>query len=69
MTCSMRNATQNRPFVFPRMELVLRLGDGTPWRLTMSAGCERFVGFYPRIDGIEADDAVLSYRAVGRVER
>ena len=68
MNCSMRNASQSRPFLSPRTELVLRLADGSPWRLTMSAGCERFVGFYPRIPGIEGDGAVLSYRPAAKAD-
>ena len=67
MKCSMRNETQSRPFLAPRTELVLRLADGAPWRLTLSVGCERFIGHYPRLEGIEADGPVLSYRPVGRV--
>jgi hypothetical protein len=64
MNSSMRNFIHSRPFVAPRTEVVLRLPDGSPWRLTMSKGCERFIGHYPRLAGIEADGAVLSYRRV-----
>jgi hypothetical protein len=45
-----------------RTELVLRLPDGSPWRLTLSRGCERFVGYYPRLPGIQADGPLLCYR-------
>jgi len=45
-----------------RLELVLRLADGSPWRLTFSAGVERFIGYYPRVDGIEADGPLLRFR-------
>jgi hypothetical protein len=62
MKSSMRHSLQNRPFAEPRSEIVLRLPDGSPWRLTMSAGCEQFIGFYPRAAGFAADGAVLSYR-------
>jgi hypothetical protein len=65
MNSSMRNYIHSRPFVAPRTEVVLRLPDGSPWRLTMSGGCERFIGHYPRLDGIEGDGAVLRYRRVG----
>jgi hypothetical protein len=49
-------------------ELALVLVDGTPWRLTMSKGCERFIGYYPRLAGFEGDGAVLSYRRVGHAD-
>ena len=45
----------------PRIELVLRLADGSPWRLSLSAGIERFIGRYPRIDGFGDDGALLSF--------
>ena len=48
----------------PRLELVLRLADGSPWRLTLSAGMERFIGFYPRLEGIEAGGPLLRFRVV-----
>jgi hypothetical protein len=44
-----------------RLELVLRLADGSPWRLTVSRGMERFIGFYPRIDGIDAGGPLLRF--------
>lgn len=34
------------------MELVLKRADGADWRLTCSAGIERFIGVYPLIDDI-----------------
>jgi hypothetical protein len=68
MNSSMRNFIQSRPFAAPRTQIVLRLPDGSPWRLTMSAGCERFIGYYPRLPGIEADGAVLSYRRVASID-
>jgi len=55
-------------FVFPRqaeaVELVLRLPDGRPWSLTFSPGIERFIGYYPRLDGIDPGGALLTFRAV-----
>ncbi|MFN3388222.1 MAG: hypothetical protein ACK40O_04775 [Allosphingosinicella sp.] len=48
----------------PRVELVLRLPDGAPWRLSVSAGVERFIGHYPRLDGIAGGGPLLEYRAV-----
>lgn len=46
-----------------QVELVLSRSDGTPWTLRMSAGCERFVGHYPRLARMVVDGPVLSYRA------
>ncbi len=55
-------------FVFPRqavaVELVLRLPDGAPWSLTFSPGIERFIGYYPRLDGIDAGGPLLSFRTI-----
>ena len=51
----------------PRTELVLRLADGSPWRLVMAPGCERFIGYYPRVPGFETGGDVLSYRRIGAV--
>ena len=45
-----------------RLELLLRLEDGSPWRLTVSAGMERFIGFYPRVDGIDAGGPLLRFQ-------
>jgi hypothetical protein len=45
-----------------RLELVLRLADGSPWRLTLSAGMERFIGYYPRVDGLDAGGPLLRFR-------
>jgi hypothetical protein len=52
------------PFA-PRLELVLRLADGSPWRLSVSPGIERFIGVYPRIDGIDAGGPLLRFQAAG----
>jgi len=46
----------------PRVELVLRLADGNPWRLTFSQGIERFIGPYPRVDGIDCGGPLLRFR-------
>jgi hypothetical protein len=47
-----------------KLELVLSRADGTPWTLTMSAGIERFIGRYPRINRIQVvDGPLLDYRA------
>lgn len=44
------------------VELVLRLPDGRPWSLTFSPGIERFIGYYPRLDGVDPGGALLSFR-------
>ena len=46
------------------VELALRLEDGTPWRVSMSAGTERFIGAYSRLDAFRSDDVLLTYRTV-----
>lgn len=48
------------------IELVLRDGDGAPWTLNLSAGMERFIGAYPRIDGFGAGDPLLVFRPAGQ---
>jgi hypothetical protein len=48
----------------PRLELELRLEDGSPWRLTVSAGVERFIGHYPLVDGLGAGGPLLRFTAV-----
>ncbi|HLL31289.1 MAG TPA: hypothetical protein VK403_09865 [Allosphingosinicella sp.] len=47
------------------LELVLRLEDGSPWRLTVSAGMERFIGCYPRVEGLDADGPLLRFQPAG----
>lgn len=46
-----------------RLELALRLEDGSPWRLTVSAGMERFIGAYPLVDGLDPGGPLLRFRA------
>jgi hypothetical protein len=48
----------------PCVELRLRLPDGSPWRLTVSPGIERFIGHYPLVDGLDPGDALLRFRAI-----
>jgi hypothetical protein len=45
-----------------RLELVLRRADGSPWRLTVSPGMEKFIGYYPRVDGIDAGGPLLRFQ-------
>ena len=47
-----------------RLELVLRLADGTPWSLIVSPGTERFIGYYPRVEGIDAGGPLLRFQVV-----
>lgn len=53
------------PFMLPRLagkvELVLRSPDGQPWSLTVSRGIERFIGYYPRLEGIAQSGPLLEY--------
>ena len=61
----MRNAAF--PHLLPpastRKALVLRLEDGSPWRVTFSAGIERFIGAYPRLPEIRSEGPLLEFRA------
>jgi hypothetical protein len=58
---------QQRPaaFFLPRrtetVELVLRLPDGSPWSLSFSPGIERFIGRYPRLEGIDPGGSLLEF--------
>lgn len=49
----------------PRVELVLRDADGVAWPLTLSAGMEKFVGLYPRVDGFDTGGPLIVFRAAG----
>lgn len=44
-----------------RLELVLLLADGSPWRLSVAPGMERFIGLYPRVDGIDPGGPLLRF--------
>jgi hypothetical protein len=48
------------------LELVLPGNDGAPWVLSLSAGMEKFIGAYPRIDGFGAGDPLLAFRPAGQ---
>lgn len=50
----------------PRVELVLLAPDGAPWRVTFSPGIERFIGHYPRLNGIESGGALLTFGPAAR---
>ena len=61
----MRSKAQSAPAAgAPRVELILRLSDGSPWRLSVSPGVERFIGHYPRLPGFEGESRLLLYRSV-----
>ena len=44
--------------------MVLRTPEGGEWAVTVSAGVERFIGLYPRLDGITSGEPLLRFRAV-----
>lgn len=46
-----------------RIELVLTTADGDPWTLEMSAGVERFIGRYARLNRLLVDGPLLDFRA------
>ena len=46
------------------VELVLHDADGSLWPLRVSPEMVRFIGRYPRIDGIGGDAALLRFRPV-----
>lgn len=48
----------------PRVALLLRLADGEPWRVTFSAGIERFIGQYPLLGGIMSDGPDFEFEVV-----
>jgi hypothetical protein len=50
----------------PCSELVLRDPDGGAWVLRLSAGMEKFIGAYPRIDDFGGDGPLLLFRAAGQ---
>jgi hypothetical protein len=50
--------------VLPRISLVLRDGDGEPWRLEVSAGMEPFIGAYPRLAAFAVQAPLLQFKPV-----
>jgi hypothetical protein len=44
-----------------RVDLVLRLPEGEPWIVSFSPGIERFIGHYPRLDGIAPEGTLLTF--------
>ena len=60
--------SDNIPFLLgtpaPRIELALRRPDGKAWSLTVSPGVERFIGYYPRLEGFACAGPLLVYRTL-----
>ena len=50
--------------VYPRVELRLRLEDGTPWAVGFSPGIERFIGSYPRLDALSGAGPLLTFARI-----
>ena len=50
--------------VFPRVALRLTRPDGSPWSVDFSPGIERFIGPYPRVDGMACDGTRLAFEKV-----
>ena len=50
--------------VFPRVELRLTRPDGSPWTVAFSPGIERFIGPYPRVEGMACEGALLAFEKV-----
>lgn len=49
--------------------LLLRAGDGSAWPLVFSAGIERFIGAYPRVEGLCREGELLRYARIDRTEQ
>ena len=47
-----------------RVELLLTRPDGSPWTLTVSPGVERFIGYYPRLEGFACAGPLIEYHKV-----
>ena len=47
-----------------RVELALTRPDGEPWSLTVSPGVEKYIGYYPRLEGFACAGPVLVYRSL-----
>ena len=52
------------------VELVLNSAEGEAWTVRMSPGIERFIGWYPRLGGIDPGGPLMVFReACGDDER
>lgn len=47
--------------VLSRVELRISLPDGSPWSVAFSPGIERFIGHYPRVEGIDSGGPLLAF--------
>ncbi|HEX9964119.1 MAG TPA: hypothetical protein VGB04_03965 [Allosphingosinicella sp.] len=56
LTATSRDSAQSS-----RVDLVLRLPEGEPWTVSFSAGIERFIGHYPRLDAIAPEGTLLTF--------
>ena len=50
-----------------QLYLVLRRDDGSAWTLRFSAGVERFIGAYPRVEGFDCGEPLITFRTIDRV--
>jgi hypothetical protein len=47
--------------------LMLLTPDGDRWELTVSAGTERFIGYYSLVPGLRSQGPLLEYQPIGGV--
>lgn len=47
-----------------QLYLVLRRDDAPAWTIRFSAGIERFIGMYPRLEGFECGEPLLVFREI-----
>jgi hypothetical protein len=47
-----------------QLYLVLRLEDAPAWTIRFSAGIERFIGVYPRLEGFVCGEPLLVFREI-----
>ena len=47
-----------------QLYLVLRTDGGPAWTVRFSAGMERFIGAYPRLEGFDCGEPLLVYREI-----
>ncbi|MDB5672815.1 MAG: hypothetical protein JWO25_3774 [Alphaproteobacteria bacterium] len=47
-----------------QLYLVLRNEDGSAWTLRFSAGVERFIGIYPRLESLDCGAPLLAFREI-----
>jgi hypothetical protein len=47
-----------------QLYLVLRQVDGPAWTVRFSAGIERFIGVYPRLEAFDCGEPLLVFREI-----